>query len=116
MHRELGGAVDLEAGVRALDEPDEADVLHDRGVDAAVDALAEVEQRLTQLVRLHEDVEREVDAGAAPMRDEATLFEFVEGELGAVVACVEPRRPEVHRVGPVRDRGPHGFERAGRRQ
>ena len=41
VHGHLRRAVDLELGIDALNQPDESDVLHDGGVDAAVDRLAE---------------------------------------------------------------------------
>ncbi len=89
------------------------DVLDDGRVDAAVDAVAQVEQRLAQLRGLHEDVEREVDAGAAGMRQKAGLFQLVHGELRAVVAGVEALGAEIDGVGPVGEGGTGGVEGAG---
>ena len=97
-----------------LDEPYRADVLHDGGVDAAIDAVAEVEQRVAQLRRLHEDVEGEVDAGAAGVGQEAGLLQLVHGELRPVVAGVESLGAEIHGVGPVGEGGPGGAEGARR--
>jgi hypothetical protein len=114
VHRHLRRPVDLELGVDALDEPHDAEVLHDRGVDAAVYALAEVRERVGQLGGLDENVERQVHARAPGVRDGARLLELVERELGAVVPRVELRRPEVDRVGAVGHGGADRLERAGR--
>ena len=70
-------------------------------------------ERVDELGRLDENVEREVDAAAALVRDAARLAELVEGELRALVARVEARRAQVDRVGAVRDGGADGVERAG---
>ena len=105
--------MDLEARIDALDEAHEADVLHDGGVDAAVDARAEMGERVLHLVRLHEDVERQVDARAAAVGDGAGLFEFGERELRAVVARIELLDAQIDGVGAVRDGGADGVEGAG---
>ena len=73
VHRHLRRPVNLEAGIDALDEADESDVLHDRRVDAAIDCLAEQHERVGELGGLDEDVEREVDARAARVREAAGL-------------------------------------------
>ena len=111
--RHLRGAVDLEAGIDALDEANEPDVLNDGRVDAAIDAGAEVRERVLQFTRLEEDVEREVDACAVSVGDEAGLFELVERKLRALVAGVELLDTEVNGVGSVRDGGADGVEGAG---
>ena len=112
VHGHLRRAVDLEAGIHALDEPDEADVLHDGGVDAAVDAFAEMGERTFHLVRLHQDVERQVDARAAVVGDRAGLFELGKGELGAIVARIELLDAKVDGVGAVRDGCADGIKEA----
>ena len=70
-------------------------------------------ERVDELGRLDEDVEREVDAPTALVRDAAGLAELVERELRAFVARVEPRGAEVDGVGAVGDGGANGVERAG---
>ena len=106
-------AVGLEVGVGRLDEPHGAEVLHDGGIDAAVDAVAEVEQRVPQLGGLEQDVEREVDARPAGVGEAAGLLELVEGELRPVVAGVEALGAEVDGIRPVREGGAGGVEGAG---
>lgn len=96
--------------VHRLDHANQADVLHDRRINAAVDALAEVLQRLGHLVRLDQDVEREVDARPALMSDQAGLLQLVHRELGPVVARVELRRTAVDGVGAVGDGGADGVD------
>ncbi len=116
VHRHLRRAVDLEAGVGALDGAHEADVLHDGRVDAAGDALAEEVERVGHLGRLHQHVEGEVDAHAARVGGAAGDVEFVERELRPLVTRIEALGAEVDGVGPVGHGRPHGIERAGGRQ
>ena len=75
--------------------------------------VAEMRERVLHLVRLHEDVEREVDARAAAVRDRARLLELGERELRALVARVELLDAQIHGVGAVRDGGADGVEGAG---
>ena len=114
VHGHLRRAVDLEPGIDPLDQPHEPDVLHDRRIDAAIDRLAEEHERVGELGRLHEDVEREVDPRAARRARAARSLELVERELRALVARVESLGAEIDGVGAVRDGGAHGVERAGR--
>jgi hypothetical protein len=72
-----------------------------------------VRERVLQFTRLEEDVEREVDACAVSVGDEAGLFELVERELRALIAGVELLDTEVNGVGSVRDGGADGVEGAG---
>ena len=76
--------------------------------------VAEERERVGELARLDEHVEREVDAHAARVRERARLLELVERELRAFVARVEPLGAEVDGVGAVGDGGADGVERAGR--
>ena len=99
-------------GIDLLDEPHGAHVLHDRRVDAAVDAVAQVEQRLAQLGRLHQDIEGEVDPGAPGVGQEAGLLQLVHGELRAVVAGIEALGAEIDGVGAVGEGGPGSVEGA----
>ena len=110
MNRELRGAVDFEVGIEVLDQPDRAQVLHQRGIDAAIDAFAQMEQRFAQLGRLEEDVEREIDARAALVRQPAGLLEVVERQLRAVVARVELLDAQVDGVRPVCQGGANSIE------
>ena len=105
--------MDFEVGIDRLDQPHKADVLHDRRVDAEIDRIAEEQQRVDELGRLDEDVEREVDPSAAFVGDAAGLAELIQGELRALVARVEARRSHVDGVGAIRDRGANGIERSG---
>ena len=89
VHRHLGGAVDLEAGIDSLDESHQPDVLHDRRIDPAIDALPEVGECVSELTRLHQDVEGEIDPRTPSVGDQACLFELIERELRAVIPCVE---------------------------
>ena len=57
-------------GIDTLDEPHEPDVLHDGRVHSAIDRLAEEHERVGELARLEERVQREVDA-RAPRRARA---------------------------------------------
>ena len=109
----LRGPVDLERRIHTLDEADQPDILDDRGIDAAVDALAEIDQRVVQLARLDQDIEREVDPRPALVGHKARLLEFVERELGAFIPRVEVRGTTIDGVGAVGDGRPHGIERAG---
>ena len=54
-------------------------------------------------------------APRACARRQASI-QLVERELRAIVARVEPLGAQIDRVGAIRDRGPHGVERAGRRE
>ena len=78
VHRGLRAAVNFQLRVELADEAHGAEVLHDGGIDTAIDALAEIGQRLRQFVRLHQHVERQIDAGAMRMRDGAGLGQFPE--------------------------------------
>src|SRR6185437_10891546 len=69
----LRRAVNLELRIELPDEANETEVLDDDRVDAAVDRLAEEPECIGELVRLDEDVQREIDAAAASMCD-ATRF------------------------------------------
>ena len=69
VHRHLGRTVDREAGIDRLDEPHRADVLDERGVDAAVDAVAERDERVAELRRLEQRVQREIDPRATFVGD-----------------------------------------------
>ena len=60
-------------------------------------------ERVDELGRLDEDVEREVDAPAALVREAARLAELVEGELRAFVARVEALGAQIDGVGAVGD-------------
>ncbi len=93
-----------------MNEPYQADVLHDRRGDPAVDCLSEQRQRVGELVRLDERVQREVDANATRRRERARALQLIERELRALVACIEALGPEVDRVGAVRHGGPDGIE------
>ena len=77
VHRHLRRAVDLEAGVNLLNQANESDVLHDRGVDAAVNRLSQKRKCLIKLGRLDERVERQINARAATMRDAAGGGELI---------------------------------------
>ena len=96
-----------------MDESDQSHVLHDGGVDAAIDARAEVRERVLQFARLEEGVERQVDARAVAMGDETGLLELVQRELSALIAGVELLDTQVDGVGSVRDGGADGVEGAG---
>ena len=113
VHGHLGGAVDLEARVDALDQADDADVLDDRGVDAEVYGFPQKGQGLGELGRLEEDIEGEVDPASALVREPAGFPNLSERELRALVAGVEAIGPQIDGVGPVGERGPNGVERAG---
>ena len=70
-------------------------------------------ERIRQLGRLDQRVEREVDARAARVREAARLVELLERELRAIVARIEPLGAQIDGVGAIGDRGPRGIERAG---
>jgi hypothetical protein len=113
VNRELGRTVDLEIRVNRTNETNQAKVLNDHGVDAALDGVAKEVDGVRELVRFHEHVQRQIDATRARMCDPARLGELVERELGTLVTGVEPLRTEVHGVGTVGDCGANGIERAG---
>ena len=98
---ELRATVNLELRIHLLDHPDEAHVLHDGGVHSPVNALAQLLEGIRHLRWLDENIEREVDTGAALVGNQAGLFELVHRELRAVVAGVELGCAAVHGVGAV---------------
>src|SRR6185369_11408516 len=102
------------AGVHRVDQPDEADVLYDRGGDTAVDRLSKQGQCVRDLVWFDERIQREVDANATRRGDRARSLQLIECKLRALIAGVEALGAEVDRVGAVRHRRPDGIERAGR--
>ncbi len=102
--------MDLELGIDRLNQANQPEVLHDRGVDAAIHSLAEEHERVDQLGRLDQNVEREVDAPLALVGDAASLGQLVERQLRAFVARVEPRGAEVDGVRSVGHRGANGVE------
>ena len=114
VHRHLRRAMDLELRIHPLNEPHDAEILHDGRIDAAVDALTEIGERLPQFLGLDQHIEREVDPCATGVGDGACLGELVQGELGALVAGVVHRRAEVDRVGAIGDRSTDRVECAGR--
>ena len=73
-------------------------------------------ERVGELGRLDQDVQREVDAPSALVREAARLADLVERELRALVAGVEALRAEIDGVGAVRQRRAHGVERTGGRE
>ena len=101
VHRHLRGAMDLERRIDALDQPDHADVLHDRRVDAPVDAFTEVRHRVGKFAGLHKDVERQVDACAMLVGQTTGCFQLVERELGTLIACIEALGAQIHRIGTI---------------
>jgi hypothetical protein len=106
----LRGSMNLELGIDRLNQPNEPEVLHDDGIDAAIDSLTEERERVDQLGRLDQDVEREVDAPLALVSDAASFGQLVERQLRAFVACVEPRGAEVDGIGSVGHSGANGVE------
>ena len=100
-------------GIHALDEPDEPEVLRDDRAHATIDGVAEQQQRVLELRRLEQDVEREVDADATRPRHRARLVELVERELGALVARVEAFDAHVDGIRAVGDGGANGVEGTG---
>jgi hypothetical protein len=116
VHGHLRGAVDFQPRVQTPDEPHQPDILHDDGVDPPVHALAQELERVHQLARLDEDVEREVDAPPARVRQQARLLQLVEGELGPLVTGVEAGGAQIDGVGPVGHGGANGIQGAGGRE
>src|SRR6266566_4143713 len=78
VHGHLGRAVDFQTGVHLVDEPHGTEVLHDGGVNSAVDATPEMMQRVVQLGRLEEDVERQIDPGPVRVRQAAGLLQVIQ--------------------------------------
>src|SRR5258705_13341848 len=107
--------MDFQTGVDLLNGPDGAEVLHDGGVDTAVDALAEMMQRLVELGRLEEDVERQIDPGPPPVRvcQAAGLLQVIQGQLRPLVPGIELVHAEVDGIGAVAERGANGVEAPG---
>jgi hypothetical protein len=103
----------LEPGIDPLDQANESDVLDDGRVYAAIDRLAEQEERVDELVRLEERVEGEVDARSPAVRDAAGRCELIERELGTLIPSVEPFCPEIHGVRAIGDGSADRVERAG---
>ena len=110
----LRGAVNLEAGIDDLDQADEADILHDGGVDAAVDRFTKEDERLGELTRFQQDVQREVDAAAALVREPAGFGDLIQRELRAFVAGIEAIRAQIDGIGTVGEGGAHGVKRSSR--
>src|SRR4029077_6327382 len=72
-----------------------------------------MQERLPELRRFEENVEREVDAHAPRVREAAGRLEILEGELRVVVARVEFLDAEIDRIGAVGDGRPNGVETPG---
>jgi len=85
--------VNFQTGVHLADEPHGAEVLHDGGIDAAVDATPEMLQRVVQLGRLEEDVERQIDPGPVRVRQAAGLLQIIQGQLRPLVAALNLSTP-----------------------
>ena len=98
VHRHLRAAVDLERRIQLADKTHRAKILYDGRVDAAIDALAEVTHRFDQFTGLDQHVEGQINPCTMLVRDGAGLRQFVERELGALIARVVHRRTEIHRV------------------
>ena len=113
VHRHLRRSMQLERGVDALDQPDDADVLDDGCVDSAIDGAAEESQRIAKLGGLEEDVEGEVNPAPALVSDPARLLHFVHRQLRALVPGVEPLGAKIDRVGAIGDGSADGVEGAG---
>ena len=111
--RHLRRPMNLERRIQLADQANESDVLHDHGVDSAVDGLSEKHQRVNQFIRLDEDVQRQIDPAAPPVGEATGLGELVERELGAFVPGIELCRAEIDGVGAVGERGTNGVERSG---
>ena len=72
-------------------------------------------QRVVQLGRLEEDVERQVDPGPPPVRvrQAAGLLQVIQGQLRPFVPSIELVHAEVDRIGAVAESGTNGVEAAG---
>ena len=102
----------LEARIRLLDQANEPNILHNGGVHTAIDRLAEKDERVRQLGWLEENVERQVNAPAALVRQAAGFANFVERELRPFVARVEALAPQVDGIGAIGERRANGIHRA----
>src|SRR5678815_2701225 len=116
VHRHLGRSVNLESRIHFLNQPDDSDILDDCCVNSPVDRLSEKTERIFELVRLDQRVEREIDPDSSRVSESASGLELIERELSALVAGVIPLRAEVHGVSAVSDGGSHSIERARRRK
>jgi len=70
-------------------------------------------QRVVQLGRLEEDVERQIDPGPVRVRQAAGLLQVIQGQLRPLVAGIELLNAEVDRIGAVAERGTNGVEAPG---
>ena len=113
VHRHLGAAVNLKLRIDLLDEANDAQILHDRRVDAAIHTLAQIRESLHQLGRLDQHVEGEVHACPTRMSDRTGLLQLIERELRALVAGVVHGRAEIDGIGAIGDGCAHRVERAG---
>ena len=113
VHGHLRRAVNLEPGIHRANEAHGTKVLHDRRVDAGVNRLAEMAQRVGQFSRLEEDVEGEVDARPLRVRDATRFRDLAHGELRALVTGVEALRAQIDGVRAIGDGGPDGVEGTG---
>ncbi len=113
VHRHLGRPMELEPGIHTLNEVNQPDVLDDRCVYTAIDGLAQQEERVDELVRFEERIEREIDTRAPTVCDAAGARKLIEGELRPFIPSIEPFCPEIDGVRAIRDGGANGLERAG---
>ena len=108
--------MDREIGRETPDEPADADVLDDGGIDSGRDDRAEIFFGVGQFVGEDEGVEGDIAADAAPMEERHQLRQIGFGEVLRPHPGVEPVEAEVDRVGPVLDGRADAFPIAGGRE
>jgi hypothetical protein len=115
-HGHLRGGVDREIRRQRTDEPADADVLHDGGVDAGGDDGLQVVGGRGDLVGKDQRVERDVTPHAAPVEEFHELRQVGDREVLGTHARVEALETEVDGVGAVLHGGLGAFPVAGRRE
>src|SRR4051812_37676434 len=116
MNSHLRRAVDLETGIDGLNQTNDADVLNDCRVNSGVDRVTKKVERVLELGRLYEGVERQIDPRPARVSEAACDRDLLQRELSTLITSVESLCAEVNGVGAIRNGSTHGIERARRGQ
>ena len=103
--RHLRGSVDVQSGYEALDQPNQADVLHDHRVDAVLGDRFYILDNGGEFIGEDQRVERNEALHVAIVQKSDDSRQFVRPEIGGAMPGIELRQTEVNRIGPIRRRG-----------
>ena len=114
--RHLRRGMDREIGRKLADQPADANVLHDGGINARRDNRAQILFGFGQFVGKHERIESDITFDAAPVQELHQIRQVGFGEIARAHPGVELLQAEINRIRAVFDGGARAFPIAGRRE